>query len=218
MGWFGWREGVTRGVLVAGRAYDGSELTRAQVVVFCEAVDVIAKRCGPSIVAVPVDADLSDGSGADEDQAFCSVLVGMLAAQGGTHEPLLVTREAMVSALDRARAIPDAVWEELSSAHRDAGGEPSDDDVALRLGSVGELAEAKLAFGRLGPRDAALGGAYIYGQAPDTTPHAVGVHGIRVAGSSYDTSADPIDIDDAAHEARVAESPRGGYYLIAQHD
>lgn len=219
MGWSGWRERETRGVLVAGRTYDLSDFTRAQVAALCEAIDVIAEQRGAPIVAVPADADLTDGPSQGDDQVYCSAFVGVLVAEGGTYEPLLVTRDAMLAGLHRARAIPGAVWAEITAAYDEAGGQQeSEDEIVLRLGCTGEMPVAKLAFGQLGAKDAALGGAYLHGQGPDQSPHEVGVHGILVAVCSYDSSADPIDVGDAAHRARVAQSPEGAYHLIAQQD
>jgi hypothetical protein len=219
MGWSGWRESATRGVLVAGRAYDCSGLTRARVVALCEAVDAIAERSAAPIVAVPADVDLTDEASADDEPVYCRVFVGVLVAEGGTFEPLPVTRDAMLAGLHGARSVPGAVWAEVSAAYREAGGQQaSEDDLVVRLGCTGGLPEAKLVFGQLGAEDAALGGTFLHGQAQDQRPHEVGVHGLVVAVCSYDVSADPIDVGDAAHAARVAASPKGSYYLIAQHD
>ncbi|MFT3774386.1 MAG: hypothetical protein QM820_54195 [Minicystis sp.] len=220
MGWFGWRDTETRGVLVAGRSYDFSDFTRAQVIALCEAIDAVATSADLPIVAVPADIDLCDEVVGDEDPAYCSAFVGILAAEGGTYEPLAVTREAMLRALDQARAIPAAVWDRITAAYREAGGkQPSEDDIVMRLGCTGGLPMAKLAFGVLGDKDAGLGGDFVRGQSPNQEPHEIGVHGVRITGCSYDGSpADPIDLGDEAHAARVAQSPEGAYYLIAQYD
>jgi len=220
MGWFGWRDVETCGVLVAGRSYDFSDFTRAQVIALCEAIDAIAERAGTPIVAVPADIDLSDETCDDDEPVYCSAFVGLLVAEGGTYEPLAVTREAMLGAVEQARAIPAGVWAEITAAYREAGGkQPSEDDLRVRLGCVGGLPMAKLAFGALGEQGAGLGGDFVRGQAPDQTPHEIGVHGLRIAGCSYDgSSAGPLDLGDEAHAARVAQLPGGAYYLIAQYD
>lgn len=219
MAWYGWRENETRGVLVAGRAYDFAEFTLAQVVALCAAIDAIAERRGAPIVAVPADVDLTDESSQGDEPVGCRAFVGVLVAEGGTDEPLPVTRDAMLAGLQRARAIPGAIWDEITAAYRAAGGrEVSEDEIALRLGCTGAMPEAKLAFGQLGAKDAALGGGFIHGQGADGCPHEMGVHGILVAVCSYDTSAEPIDVSDAAHAARVVKNPKGGYWMIAQQD
>ena len=221
MGWSGWRESAARGVLVAGRALDLSDFTRPQVVALCEAIGAIAERRGAPVVAVPADVDLTDDSspGPGDGPVYCRAFVGVLVAEGGTYEPLLVTREVMLAGLRAARAVPGEVWAEITATYREAGGrQASEDEILLRLCCTGGFPEAKLVFGQLGAEDAALGGTYLHGQAQDQRPHEIGVHGIWVAGCSYDTSAEPIDVGDAAHDARVAESPKGAYYLIAQHD
>jgi hypothetical protein len=218
MAWLGWRDSDTRGVLVAGRSYDFSDFTCAQIVALCEAIDAVAERAGLPIVAVPADVDLA--SAGDDDEAFCSAFVGILVAEGGTYEPLHVRREAMLQGVAQAESIPAAVWDEITAAYRDAGGkQPSEDDIRVRLGCTGGLPMAKLAFGRLGAKDDNLGGTFVRGQSPDQTPHEIGVHGLRIAHCSYDgSSADPFDIDDEAHAARVREIPDGAYYLMAQYD
>lgn len=218
MGWFGWRESDTHGVLVAGRSYDFSDFTCSQIVALCEAIDAIAARAGVPIVAVPADVDLA--SAGDDDEAFCSAFVGILVAAGGTYEPLAVTREAMLQGVEQARAIPTALWAEITAAYRAAGGkQPSEDDLRVRLGCTGGLPMAKLAFGVLGAKDAGLGGTFVRGQAPDQVPHEIGVHGLKIAHCSYDgSSAEPFDLGDEAHAARVQEIPGGGYYLMAQYD
>lgn len=219
MGWYGWRETATRGVLVVGRSYDFSDFTRREVIALCEAIDAIAQRHGAPIVTVPADVDLTDETASDDDPAYCSAFIGVLAAEGGTYEPLPVSRDALLAGLRRAEAIPDAVWSEINDAYRDAGGKnPIQEEIVTRLGCTGALPIAKLAFGQRGPREPALGGVFIHGQDPDQRPHEIGVHGILVASCSYDSSAEPVDTCDEAHEARVAESPRGSYYLIARYD
>ncbi|APR83280.1 Hypothetical protein A7982_08629 [Minicystis rosea] len=220
MAWQGWRQSETRGVLIAGRSYDFSDFTRAQVVAICETIDAIASSAGLGIAAVPADIDLSDDNTGDEDPAYCSAFIGILAAEGGTYEPLEVTREAMLRAEEEARAIPAAIWDRITAAYREAGGkQASDDAIVTRLGCTGPLPLAKLAFGVLGKADDALGGTFVRGQNPSQEPHEIGVHGLRITGCSYDGSpADPIDVGDDAHAARVAESPKGSYYLIAHFD
>lgn len=219
MGWFGWRESKARGVLVAGRAYDCESFTRSQILALAVAVDALAVLRGARLVVVPADADLTDENSSDEDQAFCRVFIGVLVAEGGADGPHLVKREAMLAGLHDARATPRAVWDEVAAAYRRAGGEGEiEDEIALRLGCTGGLPEAKLAFGQLGARHDAKGGVYIHGQSRDPGQHEVGVHGVLVAGCSYDTAADPVDVSDAAHAARAAASPNGAYYLVAQSD
>jgi len=221
MGWFGWRELATRAVLVAGRSYDFSDFTRAQVLTLCETIDVIATRTGTPLVTVPADIDLADEGGTDDDDpSYCSAFIGVLVAEGGTYEPLLVAREAMLEAVEQARALPAAVWDEITAAYREAGGkQPSEEAIVLSLGCTGGLPMAKLAFGVLGAEDAGLGGDFVHGQAPDQTSHAIGVHGQKLAHCSYDgSSAKPFDIGEEAHAARAREVPKGGYYLIARYD
>lgn len=220
MGWSGWRELETRGVLVAGRSYDFSDFTRAQVVALCEEIDTIGERAGAPIVAVPADIDLSDEYAADGEPAYCSAYVGILIAEGGTYEPLAVPREAMLDGLARARAIPAAAWDEITAAYREAGGkQPSEPEIVLFLGCTGGLPMAKLAFGLLGAEDAGLGGDFIHGQSPGQSAHEIGVHGQKLASCSYDgSSARPLDVGDAAHAARIEAIPSGGYYLIARYD
>jgi hypothetical protein len=218
MGWFGWRDSATRGVLVAGRSYDFSDFTCAQVVALCEEIDALGARASVPLVGVPVDADFA--SAGDEDELICSAFVGILVAEGGTFEPLAVTREAMLQGLAQAAAIPEAVWAEVTAAYRAAGGKiPSEDELAVRLGCTGGLPMAKLAFGLLGPEDAGLGGTFVHGQAPDQSPHEIGVHGLPIAHCSYDGSpAEPFDLGDEAHAARVRQIPGGAYHLMAHFD
>lgn len=223
MGWFGWRERTTRAVLVAGRAYDVPGATRSQVLALCEQIAAIAERAGAPIVAIPADVDLSDGAGNDDDWSLCSVYVGLLVAEGGTCEPLAVTREAMLAALKQAQSIAPALWEEIGAACEEAGGELADildgTDITLRLCCTGSLPLARMVFGVLGKKGDELRGEYWCGRAPDRKQHATGVHGVSVQVCSVDTPALPIDLSDKAHAARVAKAPpKGGYYLIAEYD
>lgn len=220
MAWFGWRDVETCGVIVAGRSYDFSDFKRAEVITLAETIDAIAQRAGVDLVTVPADIDLSDDTASDDDPAYCSGFIGLLAAEGGTYEPDAVSRASLLAALDKARAIPTSVWDEITAAYRAAGGkQPPSDDIALRLGCTGGLPMAYFAFGMLGDREASLGGEIVRGQAPDQTPHETVVHGISIESCSYDgSSAEPLDLSDAAHAARVAAHPEGGYYLIARYD
>lgn len=223
MGWFGWRETATRAVLVAGRSYDVPGLTRGEVLALCEQIAAIAGRAGAPIVAIPADVDLSDASATDDGWSLCSVYVGVLVAEGGTHEPLAVTREAMLAALQQAQAIPPAVWDEIIAACEEAGGEASDildgADITLRLCCTGSLPLARMVFGVPGKKGDELRGEYWYGKGPDRSQHATGVFGVNVQVCSVDTPALPIDLSDKAHTARVAKAPpKGGYYLIAEYD
>jgi hypothetical protein len=219
MGWTGWRGNAARGVLVAGRAYDLSELTPAQVVALVERIDALADKHGAPLVAVPVDVDLSDESPPDDEPLGARAFVGVLVAHGGTDAPLAVPRDAMLAGIQRARGVAGAVWDAIADAVRGAGAAVEDDEIAVRLGSTGELAEAKLGFGVLAPLNAAAQGkSLLHGQDAEGNPHEMGVDGILVAVCSYDTPAEPIDVSDKAHAARVAKSPKGEYWLIAQHD
>jgi hypothetical protein len=222
MGWYGWREGGTRGVLVAGRSLDVSDLTRGKVLALCEAIDAVAARAGLEVESVPADMDLTDEGSGDDDETFGCVFVGRLVAEGGTLEPLAVDRAAMLSALAEASAFPAALWDAISAAHRETGSKMAVEEeglIRLRLASTGPLPMAYLAFGRVGAEDAGLGGRYLCGQGPDQSRHAVGVHGLSVAHCSYDgSSAQPFAMDDAAHAEREAAHPGGGYFLIARFD
>lgn len=221
MAWSGWRDVETSGVLVAGRSYDLSDLNRGQVIALGEAIDAIGERAGVPIVLAPADVDLSDDTCTDDDPAYCSGFVGVLVAEGGTYSPQVVPREEMLSALDRARAVPSAVWDEITRVYREAGGkqEPSD-EIALRLGCTGGLPMAYLAYGVEEEIDEDSGGdGLVRGQSPGQEPHESGVRGLKLAACSYDgSSAGPIDVSDEAHAARAAKVPNGAYHLIARYD
>jgi hypothetical protein len=220
MSWFGWQKDVTLGVLVAGRVHDVSGFECGQVRALSRTIAAIGEKAGLTLVAVPADQDMSDENVADEDEAMCSMFVGVLAAAGGAYEPVHVAREAMTGALEKARAIPAQVWDEITGAYREAGGKyASEDDLRVRLCCTGPLPMAYLVFGVTGPEGEAHPGAFKRGQGPEQEPHEIGVYGQDLAHSSYDgSSADPFDVGDEAHAARVREIPNGGYYLIARFD
>lgn len=220
MGWDDWRESETVGVLVAGRKYDFSDFTRGQVVAFSEAVGRIGEETGTSVVAIPADADLTDDSGpGDDEPAYCSGFIGIVVAEGGAYGPEEVPRETMLRALEAARSISADVWAKIDAEYTSLGGKYPGDEVALRLGCVGPLPMAFLAFGTVGAEDEGKGGKFVRGQDMEQTPHETGVHGIEIDSCSYDgSSAEAIDIGDEAHAAREREIPGGAYHLIARYD
>lgn len=220
MVWNSWRESETAGVLIAGRKYDFSDFNRGQVVSLCESIGRIGEETGASLVAAPVDADLTDDSGpGDEEPAYCSGFVGILVAEGGAYGPEEVPRETMLRALDAARAVAPEVWERVDAEYASLGGKYPGDEIALRLGCVGPLPMAYLAFGTAGPEDAEAGGKFVRGQDMEQSPHDTGVHGVDVAHCSYDgSSAEPVDVGDAAHAERERQFPGGAYHLIARYD
>lgn len=220
MVWSSWRESETAGVLVAGRKYDFSDFTRGQVVELCEAIGQIGEETGTSLVAAPADIDLTDDSGpGDEEPAYCSAFVGVLIAEGGGFGPEEIPRDVMLRALDAARAVPPEVWARIDEEYTAKGGKYPGDEVALRLGCIGPLPMAYLAFGTVGSEDAGTGGSFVRGQDMEQSPHEIGVHGVQIASCSYDgSSAEPIDIGDEAHAARERAFPGGAYHLIARYD
>jgi hypothetical protein len=191
-----------------------------QVRALSRTIAAIGEKAGLSLVAVPADQDFSDENAPDGDDAVCSMFVGVLAAAGGTYEPSPVAREVMTGALEKARGIPTQVWDEITAAYREAGGKyPSEDDLRVRLCCTGPLPMAYLVFGVTGPEGEEHPGQFKQGQGPDQDPHEVGVYGQSLAHCSFDgSSADPFDIGDEAHAARVREIPAGAYYLIARFD
>ena len=220
MVWSNWRESETAGVIVAGRKYDFSDFTRGQVAELCEAIGRIGEETGTSLIAAPVDADLTDDSGpGDDEPAYCSAFVGILVAEGGAFGPEEVGRDGMLRALDAARAVPAEVWGRIDGEYTAAGGKYPGDEIALRLGCIGPLPMAYLAFGTVGPEDAGNGGTFVRGQDMEQSSHETGVHGIEIESCSYDgSSADPFDVGDEAHAAREQRFPGGAYHLIARYD
>ena len=216
----GWRDSETDGVLVAGRKYDFSDFTRGQVVALCETIGRIGEESGTGLVAVPADADLTDDTGpGDDEMAYCSAFIGIPVAEGGGYGPEEISREAMLSALEKARAIAPDVWAKVDEEYKAAGGKYPGDEIALHLGCIGPLPMAYFAFGTLGSPDDGGEGKLVRGQDMEQMPHETGVYGIEIASCSYDGgSADAIDISDAAHAARQEQYPEGAYYLIARYD
>lgn len=219
MSWFGWRNVETRGVLIAGRTYDFSDFTRGQVVALCEAIAAIGERAGAPIVAVPADVDLSDDTCTDDDPAYCTAYVGVLAAEGGTRAPLAVPREAMLGALKRAQAIPAAIWDRITAAYHEAGGEQDiEEEVVLRLACTGGLPAARLVFGVLGKAGEARRDPFVRGKDPDQNPHPIGVYGLLIQGCAVDSPSLPIDVGEKAHAPRAGKVKSGAYYLVAEYD
>lgn len=220
MSWSSYRDSETAAVLIAGRKYDFSDFTRGQVIALCEAIGQIGEETGTSLIAAPIDADLTDDSGpGDDENGYCSAVVGILVAEVGAYGPEEVGRDAMLRALESARAVPAEVWEKIDSAYSDAGGKYEVDPTALWLGCIGPLPMAYLAFGTLGAEGEDKPGKFTRGQDMEQSPHETGVYGVRVASCSYDgSSAGAIDVGDAAHAAREAEAPGGAYYLMARYD
>src|SRR5690606_20591838 len=102
----------TEGVLIAGKRFDTSGMTRRELGELAKHVEAIGEKSGHRVTVVP-SGDLTDTGPAPDDVAYTAVHVGFEGARGGTYGPDTISREAVFRALERAKDVPDDVWKAI---------------------------------------------------------------------------------------------------------
>lgn len=212
----------TEGVIVAGKAFDCGEITRAQIGTFGKRVEGIAAKVGLPIVVVPA-GDLTDTGPSPDENVYSVIHVGIEGGRGGTYSPDRVQRDRVLDALAKAKSIPDSVWTDIAAGLPNREKEACEEaEVGTHLTCVGPLSASHLVYGVWGTEERPGPGTYVRGQDMDQEPHAEGVWGVKVAYTQFEgPESEEVDFSDEAHAARVAElgeGHEGGYWIIARYD
>ncbi|MFT3711492.1 MAG: hypothetical protein QM817_27980 [Archangium sp.] len=200
----------TEGALVAGRRVEIDGISRSELGKLKLAIEALGK----GITLVPSGDHTDTGPGPD-DECFGGGIVGILHGTGGGYGPDAVTREKCLAKIEAVKALGDDVWKPVTALLPESNRGSLEGDVGMFLVPVGPLAAAKIAFGKAGAEEDAGQGEYQWGTDMSQEKHSSGVWGMRVCGGE-----DPVEIDfsEAAHQARVAAFPDGGYFVIARYD
>ena len=211
----------TEGVLVAGKCFSASGMTRKQLGALSTFVDALREKTGHALTVVPA-GDLTDTGPAPDDAIYTEVHVGLEGGRGGTYGPDTISRDVALHALEKAKAIPAEVWAEIGDKLEGREREAWDEaEIAMYFTCVGPLAAATLAFGVLGTKDSGGPGEYMRGVDMEQMPHEEGVWGRRVAYVQYEgPESEEVDLGEEKHAERVkdlgAEHPR--YFILARYD
>jgi hypothetical protein len=210
----------TKGVLVAGRAIESGDLTRAQIGAFAAAVQRLGEAHTLTLEMVP-SGDMSTRSGPPPDsKCYATMVIGIRSAEGGTSAPDPISRDGVLSSFATANTISLDVWKEIAALLPEgARAALLDQQTAVHLVCVGQAPAAYLAFGVLSEEEDGGNGEYLRGQDMDQDSHASGIWGQQVG---YVQAEGPdelaVDFSEAAHQARVASFPEGQYFLIGCYD
>ncbi|WP_170229720.1 hypothetical protein [Polyangium fumosum] len=211
----------TEGVLVAGKRFSSSRMTRKQIGEFAQHVQAVAEKTGHAVTIV-ASGDLTDTGPAPDDTAYTDVHIGFEGGRGGTYGPDTISRDVALHALEKAKAVPAEVWaaigEKLEGDAREAWDEAA---VSMHFTCVGPLAAATLAFGVLGTEDGAGPGEYMHGVDMEQMAHEEGVWGLKVTYVQYESpESEEVDLGEAAHAERVKElgDENARYFILARYD
>ncbi|MDC3962132.1 hypothetical protein [Polyangium jinanense] len=211
----------TEGVLVAGKRFSASGMTRKQLGEFAKHVEAVAAKSGHAVTIV-ASGDLTDTGPAPDDTVYTEVHIGLEGGRGGTDGPETISRDVALHVLEKAKAVPDEVWaaigEKLEGREREAWDEAS---VSMYFTCVGPLTAATLAFGVLGTEDGEGPGKYMRGVNMEQEAHEEGVWGLKVTYVQYESpESEEVDLGDAAHDERVRELgvEHARYFIIARYD
>jgi len=211
----------TEGVLVAGKRFSASRMTRKQIGEFAQHVQAIAEKTGHAVTIV-ASGDLTDTGPAPDDTAYTEVHIGFEGGRGGTYGPDTISRDVALHALEKAKAVPAEVWaaigEKLEGDAREAWDEAT---VTMYFTCVGPLAAATLAFGVLGTEDGEGPGKYMRGVDMEQMAHEEGVWGQKVVYVQYESpESEEVDLGEAAHAERVKElgDENARYFILARYD
>ncbi|MRG96165.1 hypothetical protein [Polyangium spumosum] len=211
----------TEGVLVAGKRFSASGMTRRQLGELASHVEKVAEKTGIALTVVP-GGDYTDTGPSPDDTVYTEVVVGLEGGRGGTYGPDTIARDMALRALEKAKVIPAEVWAEISEKleGRERQG-LSEAEVRMHFVCVGPLAAATLAFGVLGTEDAPGPGKYMRGVDMEQMPHTEGVWGLRVAYVQYEgPESEEVDLGEGAHAERVKElgAADARYFILARYD
>jgi hypothetical protein len=200
----------TEGALVAGREVSLNGMLRSDLGKLKLAIEALGK----GLTLVPAGDNTDTGPGPD-DECYGSAVIGILHGSGGGYGPEPVTREKCLAKLEAVKALGDDVWKSIAALLPESNRESLEGEIGFFLVPVGPLAAAKIVFGKEGAEEDAGQGEYLWGTDMSQEKHATGVWGMKVC-----SGEDPVEIDfsEAAHQARVAAFPDGGYFVIARYD